>query len=282
VTAALVVARWTVTEAVSRRLVLAAVLLSVAFVGVFGLAFSVLYGKAAADTGEGETFPVFAATLLTVLGLYAVQFLAAFMALLLSTGAISGEVESGALHAVLARPLGRGQYLLGRWIASVALVSAYVVAMASSLLVIARAVAGYQPVDPVKAVALLVLETVVLLTAGLLGSSFLPTLANAVVLFSLFGLAWLGGIVEFIGQTFSNQALVNLGVVVSLVFPSDAIWRSASYYLQPPLFLGEAVASGGIPFAALTPPTAALLAWVLAYPVATLLAALRTFARRDL
>jgi Cu-processing system permease protein len=282
VSAALVVARWTVTEAVSRRLVLAAVLFSVAFVGLFGLAFSILYGRAEADIGEGATFPVFAATLLTVLGLYAVQFLAAFLALLLSTGAISGEAESGTLHAVLARPLGRGQYLLGRWAASVALVSVYVVAMAGSLLLIARAVAGYQPVDPVKAVALLVLETVVLLTAGLLGSSFLPTLANAVVLFSLFGLAWLAGIVEFIGQAFGNQTLVNLGVVVSLAFPSDAIWRSASYYLQPPLFLGEAVTQGGIPFAAVTPPTAALLAWVLAYPVATLLAALRTFARRDL
>jgi ABC-type transport system involved in multi-copper enzyme maturation permease subunit len=276
VTATLVVARWTVTEAVSRRLVLAAILLSAAFVGVFGLAFSILYGRAEAETGGDANFPVFAATLLTVLGLYAVQFLAAFLALLLSTGAISGEVESGTLHAVLARPLGRGQYLLGRWIASVALVSAYVVAMAGSLLLIARVVA------PVKAVALLVLETVLLLTAGLLGSSFLPTLANAVVLFSLFGLAWLGGIVEFIGQTFSNQTLANLGVVVSLVFPSDAIWRAASYYLQPPLFLGEAVTRGGIPFAALTPPTTALLLWVLAYPVATLLAALRTFARRDL
>jgi Sigma-70 region 2 len=115
-----------------------------------------------------------------------------------------------------------------------------------------------------------VLETVVLLTAGLLGSTFLPTLANAVVLFSLFGLAWLGGIVEFIGQTVANQTLANLGVAVSLLFPSDAIWRAASYYLQPPTFLGEAVGRGGIPFAALTPPTTALLA------------ALRTFARRDL
>jgi Cu-processing system permease protein len=275
----LVVARWTVAEAVSRRLVLAAVLLSIAFVGLFALAFSILYHRAEADTGnEGELFAVFAATLLTVLGLYAVQFLAAFLALLLSAGAISGEIESG----TLARPLGRGQYLLGRWIASVALVAVYVVVMAGSLLLVARLVAGYQPVDPLRALALLVLETVLLLTAGLLGSSFLPTLANAVVLFSLFGLAWLAGIVEFIGQSVSNQTLANLGIAVSLVFPSDAIWRAASYYLQPPTFLGEAVTRGGIPFAALTPPTTALLLWALAYPVATLLLALRTFARRDL
>jgi ABC-type transport system involved in multi-copper enzyme maturation permease subunit len=278
----LVVAGWSVTEAVSRRLVLAAIVLSAAFVGLFALAFTILYHKAETAPDAEGLFAVFAATLFTVMGLYAVQFLAAFLALLLSAGAISGEVESGTLQAVLARPLGRGQYLLGRWIASVALLTVYVVAMASSLLLVARLVAGYQPVDPVRAVALLVLETVLLLTAGLLGSSFLPTLANAVVLFSLFGLAWLAGIVEFIGQTVPNQTLSNLGVAVSLVFPSDAIWRSASYYLQPPAFLMEAVTRGGIPFAALTPPTPALLLWSLAYPVVTLLLALRTFARRDL
>jgi ABC-2 type transport system permease protein len=103
-----------------------------------------------------------------------------------------------------------------------------------------------------------------------------------VVLFSLFGLAWMGGIVEFVGDTVGNQTMVDLAVAVSLLFPSDAIWRAASYYLQPPTFLGVAVSRGGIPFAALTPPTAALLAWALAYPAAALLGALRTFARRDL
>ena len=102
------------------------------------------------------------------------------------------------------------------------------------------------------------------------------------VLFSLFGLAWMGGIVEFVGDTVGNQTMVDLAVAVSLLFPSDAIWRAASYYLQPPTFLGVAVSRGGIPFASLTPPTAALLAWALAYPAAALLGALRTFARRDL
>jgi ABC-type transport system involved in multi-copper enzyme maturation permease subunit len=278
----LIVARWTLLEAVRRRLVLAAVLLSAAFVVLFAVAFSILYGRARSVQDQDGVFLVFAGTLQTVLGLYAVQFLAAFLALLLSVGAISSEVESGTLHAVLARPLRRSEYLLGRWLASAGLLAGYVTVMATSLLLVARVVAGYQPVDPVRAVLLMVLEAVLLLTVGLLGSTFLPTLANGVVLFSLFGLAWMGGIVEFVGDTVGNQTMVDLAVAVSLLFPSDAIWRAASYYLQPPTFLGVAVGRGGIPFAALTPPTAALLAWALAYPAAALLGALRTFARRDL
>jgi len=278
----LIVARWTLLEAVRRRLVLAAVLLSAAFVVLFAVAFSILYGRARSLEDQDGVFLVFAGTLQTVLGLYAVQFLAAFLALLLSVGAISSEVESGTLHAVLARPLRRGEYLLGRWLASAGLLAGYVTVMATSLLLVARVVADYQPVDPVRAVLLMVLEAVLLLTVGLLGSTFLPTLANGVVLFSLFGLAWMGGIVEFVGDTVGNQTMVDLAVAVSLLFPSDAIWRAASYYLQPPTFLGVAVSRGGIPFASLTPPTAALLAWALAYPAAALLGALRTFARRDL
>jgi Cu-processing system permease protein len=278
----LIVARWTLLEAVRRRLVLAAVLLSAAFVVLFAVAFSILYGRARSVEDQDGVFLVFAGTLQTVLGLYAVQFLAAFLALLLSVGAISSEVESGTLHAVLARPLRRSEYLLGRWLASAGLLAGYVTVMATSLLLVARVVADYQPVDPVRAVLLMVLEAVLLLTVGLLGSTFLPTLANGVVLFSLFGLAWMGGIVEFVGDTVGNQTMVDLAVAVSLLFPSDAIWRAASYYLQPPTFLGVAVSRGGIPFASLTPPTAALLAWALAYPAAALLGALRTFARRDL
>jgi ABC-2 type transport system permease protein len=278
----LIVARWTLLEAVRRRLVLAAVLLSAAFVVLFAVAFSILYGRARSVEDQDGVFLVFAGTLQTVLGLYAVQFLAAFLALLLSVGAISSEVESGTLHAVLARPLRRSEYLLGRWLASAGLLAGYVTVMATSLLLVARVVAGYQPVDPVRAVLLMMLEAVLLLTVGLLGSTFLPTLANGVVLFSLFGLAWMGGIVEFVGDTVGNQTMVDLAVAVSLLFPSDAIWRAASYYLQPPTFLGVAVSRGGIPFASLTPPTAALLAWALAYPAAALLGALRTFARRDL
>jgi len=283
----LVVARWTVTEAVSRRLVLAAILLSVAFVGLFALAFSILYPKAQAEPDAEGIFAVFAATLLTVLGLYAVQFLAAFLALLLSAGAISGEVESGTLHAVLARPLSRLEYLLGRFLALAGLLTAYVLVMSGALLLCARIVAGYQPGDATRVVGLMILEVLILLAVSLLGSTVLPTLANGVVMLALFGLAWLGGIIGFIGSIPpGNELMANLGTAVGLLLPADAVWRGASFHALPPsLLVTSSFANGqdvGLPFASTAPIAPAMLAWALAYPAACLALAVAAFRRRDL
>lgn len=278
----LTIARFTLAEAVSRRLVLAGVALSLAFVGLFALGFAFLYAKAVEANDPDRLLAVFAATVQTVLGLYAVQFLAAFLALFLSVGAISSEADSGTLHAVLARPVSRSAYVLQRWLALAGLVSGYVTVMAGALLLVARLVAGYQPVDPFRAIALMVLEAVVLLSLGLAGSTRLPTLANGVAAFSLFGLAWLAGIIEFVGTVVSNPAMTKLGIAVSLAVPSDALWRGASYYLQSPAFLAGAVARGGIPFAALTPPAAPMVAWSALYALVLLFAAVLAFRRRDL
>lgn len=280
------VARWTIKEAVRRRLLVGLVALSAVFLSLFGVGFTLLYAKARTESGAEAFVGTLAATVLTVLGLYAVQFLAAFLALFLSVGAISADVDSALLHAVLARPITRTQYLLGRWLAFAALLVCYVVAMAGALLLIARAVAGYTPVGPLRALALLTLEVLLLVSVGMLGSTVLPTLGNGVLTFSLFGLAWLGGIVELIGSAVHNVGMANIGTGVALAFPSDALWRGASYFAQSPAFLAQTSAvgqvSGGIPFASTSPPTPAIVAWSVGYVLVVAVAARVAFARRDL
>ena len=61
-----------------------------------------------------------------MLGLYAVHFLSSFLALFLSVGAISSEIDSGTLHAVLARPIRRADVVVGRWLAYAGLIGVYV------------------------------------------------------------------------------------------------------------------------------------------------------------
>jgi Cu-processing system permease protein len=283
---ALHVAQWTIKEAVRRKLVIGLLMLSVVYVGLFCLGFRLLYDKAAENAGAEPLLDVLAANILTVLGLYAVQFLAAFLALFLSVGSISAEIESGMLHAVLSRPVTRAQYLFGRWLALVGLLVTYVATMAGALLVIARAVAGYQPVGAARALAMLTLQVVLLITVGLFGSTLLSTMANGVITFSLFGLAWLGGLIEFIGVGVKNDTMANIGTAVSLIFPSDALWRGASYYVQSSSFLAQTSAfgqfSGGIPFAANTPPTAKIVLWAIGYLLVLHVLARATFGRRDL
>jgi ABC-type transport system involved in multi-copper enzyme maturation permease subunit len=294
----LVVARWTVLEARRRRLLLAGVILSVAFVALFAVGFFLLYQEqqralvaenpavgAGAPAAREELLAI--STILVVLGLYGVQFLAALLGLFLGVASVSPEIDSGALHAVLARPLSRLEYLLGRFLALAGLLTAYVVVMSGSLLLIARIVAGYQPGDVTRVVGLMVLQVLILLAVSLLGSTVLPTLANGVVMLVLFGLAWLGGIIAFVATIPpGNELMANLGTAVSLLLPADAVWRGASYHVLPPSFL---VASSfaneenvGIPFASTQPLAPAMLAWALAYPVACLTLAVAAFRRRDL
>jgi Cu-processing system permease protein len=292
----LVVGRWTLLEARRRRLLLAGLVLSVAFVALFAVGFALLHAsqeRALAQEGafgggpEGREELLAMSTILVVLGLYGVQLLAALLGLFLGVASVSPEIDSGALHAVLARPLGRLQYLLGRFLALAGLLTAYVVVMSVALLLVARVVAGYQPGDAPRAVGLMVLEVLILLAVSLLGSTVLPTLANGVVMLALFGLAWLGGIIGFVSTIPpGNELLANLGTAVSLLLPADAVWRGASYHvLSPSLLAATSFAAGddvGLPFGSTAPMTPAMLAWALAYPLACLALAVAAFRRRDL
>jgi Cu-processing system permease protein len=296
----LVVARWTVLEARRRRLLLAGVVLSVAFVVVFALAFSLLYHSQERSlldpgaAGSGPAGPVspreqllVLSTVLVVLGLYGVQFLAALLGLFLGVASVSPEVDSGALHAVLARPISRLDYLLGRFLALAGLLTAYVVVMSGSLLLSARVVAGYEAGDATRAIGLMILEVLVLLAVSLLGSSVLPTLTNGVIMLALFGLAWLGGIVGFIGTIPpGNELMANLGTAVGLLLPADAVWRGASFHVLPSsLLIASSVAGRDgleLPFGSTTPIAPAMLGWAVAYPTLCLGLAVAFFQRRDL
>jgi ABC-type transport system involved in multi-copper enzyme maturation permease subunit len=214
---------------------------------------------------------------------YVVNYLASFLALFLSVGAVSGEIDAGTLHALLARPLRRSEFLLGRWLGYAAILAVYIVAMTGLVLLIARGISGYEVPGPGPALMLMLLEGVLLLTLSLFGSTLLSTLANGVVVFTLLGLAWLAGVIEFIGRLLDNETMLNVGTLVSLLLPSDALWRGASYSLQSPALLAvTGSARGGIPFFSSVPIATPLVVWAVGYVVVVLGGAILSFARRDL
>jgi Cu-processing system permease protein len=286
------IARFTLQEAISRRLILAGVVISLGYIGLFTLGFHFAYDKALENTSSTEarlSLGIAFATL-TLFGVYVVNYLASFLALFLSVGAISGEIDSGTLHAVLARPLKRSEFVIGRWLGYAVMISVYIVAMTGLILLVARLIAGYEVPDPTHALLLMLLEGVLLLTMSLFGSSLMPTLANGVVVFTLVGLAWLAGIIEFVGRLLQNapnttggDAMLNIGTAVSLLLPSDALWRGASYYLESPSLLAVlGVSRGGIPFFSPNPPAAALVVWSIGYVAVVLCGAVLAFRHRDL
>lgn len=279
------VARFTLHEVVSRRVILAGALISLAYIALFSLGFHIAHDKAFDNVQDVRTRVAVDAAIagLTLFGLYVVNYLACFLALFLSVGAISGEIDSGTLHAVLARPIRRCELVLGRWLAYGALMSVYVGVMVTAVVLVARWLAGYEVPDPARAGGLMILEAVVLMTLSLLGSTLLPTLANGVIVFTLLGLAWLAGIIESVGIALENDTLLNIGTATSLLVPSDALWRGASYYLQPPVLLAATGAGrGALPLVSDVPPATPLLIWAVLYAALALLTAMVVFSRRDL
>lgn len=282
----LLIARLTIKEAARKRLLVLAVAASVFFLAIFGVGLNLLFNEVksgAARSGGAAALFTYSA-LMTVMGFYFVNFLAGVSAIFVSVNAISAEIDSGTVHALLARPVRRRDVVLGKWLGYAAVLSAYVVAMTVGLLAIIFAVTGTMPPAPVATIALMVWTTILLLSMSILGGTFLSGLANGVGLFLLYGLAWLAGLVEGIGGLVHNQTMVNVGIVVSLIMPSDVMWRAASYYLQSPamVLLSGASASGLFPFASTDPPTPALLVYVLVYTVAALAGGVLVFSRRDL
>ena len=109
----------------------------------------------------------------------------------------------------------------------------------------------------------------------------LSAIAAGVVVIALYGAAWIAGIMELVGNLLDNSTLERIGVGVSLVIPSDALWRGASYYLQSPSIAATASANDTIPFAGNAAPSAVFIVWAMAYAVVWWMLADRWFRRRD-
>lgn len=285
---ALLIARYTLLEALRRRLLLAIVILSVAYLGLFALGFSLLHQEVARSMSPGDrsstTGLVAFSAFMTLMGFYALSFLSSLMALFASAGAISGEVDSGLLHAVLAKPISRRDIVLGKWIGQAGLITVYVTVMTAGMVLASQVAAGYSPPDAVLAAIYMIWSALILLSLGTLGGTFLPTLTNGVAVFLLFGLSRVAAIIEWMGGLVKSEAMVDVGIVVSLVMPSDALWQAASFYLLPQAIIIAMSASPtpAMPFASFSPPTTSMLMWSAGYVVAAVVGAIAIFNRRDL
>jgi ABC-type transport system involved in multi-copper enzyme maturation permease subunit len=214
---------------------------------------------------------------------YIVAFLGSLLAIFIAVGSIAGEVETGTILALAARPIRRWQIVAGKWAALALLVACYLVVVSAGVLALSQRSTAYVPPNPVGGIALIVLESVLLMSLTVLGSTALSTLTNGAVVFMLYGVAWVGGLVESIGSIFGNTAMINAGVVASLLVPSDALWKGASFHLQPvAMILAQNASPAANPFAAATPMTPPMLTYSLVYTAICVALAIRVFSARDL
>jgi len=280
---ALTVAALTLREASRRRVMLALAVLTAVLLALSGWGFSRLVAESGSDTlttGEARL----TASILLNLVMFALSLIAALGTAFLAGPTLSGETESGIALAVLARPVRRSAFLLGKWLGLVAFGAGFVVLAGLAQCLVVWATVGYWPPQPGVALALLAAETTVLLTLALLLSTAVSPMASGVVAVGLFGTTWVAGVVGSVGGTLGNEAVERVGTVSRVLVPTDGLWRGAMHGLQDPSALLLMGGDGGeaFPFLSSAPLTGTYLAWAAVWVVMIWALAAASFTRRDL
>ena len=276
----------TLRELMRRRLVLAVAVLMLVIVaftawGMHRLATAVVDGNPISEPAVRAT-----AAGIVILLAFLFSFVLALGAALVGAPAIGESIANGEILAVLARPVRRTEVVLGRWLGTLTALTLFVATAGGLELLVVRWMTGYVPPYPLMALAYLTGVASVVTTASIALATRVPALAAGIVSALMFGLAWIGGIVQSIGLALGNERLADAGTLVSLVFPSDALWRGALYALQPAVFgaiAANANANGNVnPFTVTSPPPTALLVWACGWIVVVVVAGVAAFRTRDL
>jgi Cu-processing system permease protein len=276
---ALAVARLTLLETRRRRLPWVMGGLGAAYVALLGLGLWFIHREiASSDAGEIATRA--AMSMFVVAGLYVVQFLVVVFSAVLAIDSLAAEVGSGTIQTLVTRPISRRAVLMGKVAGQIVVVSVFAAAMVTGALAVGRVVAGVRPPGAGAAVALISLEGVVVLAVGYLAGSRAGALATALAVFGLYGAALAGSWIERIGVFIGNTSAQYLGIAASLLLPTETLWQRAALGLMPPV-LRETVGLA-TPFTAANPPSAAMVAYAVAFAFAALAAAGALFERREL
>lgn len=276
---AFTIARLTFREASRRWILWVALLLGVVFLIVYGIGFNEIQKDISRQSGI-QPFLEFSEiyNFLLMAGLYAVNFLTVMMAVLTSVDTLSGEISSGTIHTLVSKPLQRWEILIGKWLGFACMLFLYLLLMGGGVLVTTYLLTSYVPPAPLKGIALMAFNTLVLLSVSILGGTSLSTLANGVLVFGLYGIAFIGGWIEQFGSFLNNQTAINIGIICSLIMPSEALWKRAAYEMQSPVV----AALGYSPFTTNSVPSPLMLVYAGLYMLVALILAIRLFSRRDL
>lgn len=282
----LIVAWLTLREAARRRLFIALLVITAASVALTGWGFAQVRDALPADALITSVERELIYGQLLVLVTFMFSFVLALSAVFIAAPIVAGELESGIALAILARPVRRSEYLLGRWLGVAGLVFAYAVGSGIVELLVVRVITGYGPPSAATAVAYLCAEALILLTLSILLSTRLSAITAGVIGVAIFGLAWIGGIVGGIGVALGEPGVARVGELSRLLLPTDGLWRGVAYHLEPALLLAAAEQAGpaaaAFPFFADAPPNPPYLAWCAAWVLLVLGLAIVSFRRREI
>jgi ABC-type transport system involved in multi-copper enzyme maturation permease subunit len=267
----------TLREAARRKILWTALLAAVLLLAIFAVALRFQVAEF-----EGRPMSPFVRyqveSGMLMVGLYTCDLLAVVMTILTSIDTLAGEISSGTIHAIATKPIARWQILAGKFLGFAAMVTVYVAITFWSTVAVAFAVTGVLPEHPVHGMVLIVVECLVALSVTFLLGTRFSTLTCGVLALGLEGVAFMGGWLEQVSGFSQSTQIVRLGVVSSLMMPTESLWRRAAYEMQTPL----AGSLSFSPFANVSIPSVTAVVYAGGYFVFILAAAMVSLNQRDL
>jgi ABC-type transport system involved in multi-copper enzyme maturation permease subunit len=293
--ALLLITRFTLQEAIRRRLFLAVIILSalllVVFIILLSVAINLFQSNSSANGGtlSPQLFLLSGGVFFDILMIWLVYLLSSLLTIVLTAGMISGEVEAGTFAVIVPKPISRTEIVIGKWLGSALILVVYTALMFFAFLAVIYWKTGYWPPQSFSALGTLELGMLALLGLTTMGSAFVPTIVNGAIVLVLFIGAPIASLVQFVVQVITpaqSQVLRNIATVINLIIPTDALWHGTSFFLLPsedvfPI-LGLSTNSFNTPFTSTQPVATALLIWVAFYILVLPLIATLRFQRRDL
>lgn len=275
---------WVITgltfkEAARRKILWAAFLLGLAFLVLYGLGLHTLMkSDPGAFSEANRLIRNQALGLPLVMALYAVNYLTVIMTVLTSVDTLAGEISSGTIQSIATKPIRRSEIMLGKWLGFAGMLTIYLLLMAGGVLAETYLLSGYVTPNISQGLLLMWIESLLLLSMTFLFGISFSTLATGVITFGLQSIAFIGGWIEQFGDMIHNQAAVKLGIVASLIMPSEVLWRRAVFEMQSPIVR----AVGMSPFNSASVPSLAMVIYAIVFAGIALMLALRRFSQRDL
>jgi ABC-type transport system involved in multi-copper enzyme maturation permease subunit len=289
-TAVATIAWYALQEALRRRVFLVVVLLTLVFLGLYWLGAREAYEESRSlgattevgDLGTVVDVDVLVGATMFGLAMFATLFLGTVLAVFLTLGAVRGDAERGLLQPLVVRPVGRAQFLLARFLGAAAVCMLYVLAVYGATMAITNAAGGWWPDELVRPGVQLAAGVVILVALSLLGSIFLSSTANGILVFMLFGAGLVGGLLGQIGEGLDSQTLRDVSDRVSWALPFEALYQDGLHRLtaESAGFTRFALSLG--PFGGAQVAGDNLPLWAATYLALVGVAAVAGFARRDL
>ena len=281
----LLLASVTIRESARRRLFIVVPVVTVVFMALYWLgnhhAFNFATGTTEGPRGLVDARSLAGASLVG-LSMFMTLFLASVLGVFLTMGAVRGDAESGLLQPFVVRPVRRHEILLARFVGAAAVAVPYALFLFGASVLVTGIIGDWWPTRPLIAGLELAVAITVVIALSLLGSIFLSTMANGVVVFMLYGAGLLAGLLGQLGKGLGSPGLQDTGTWMSWALPFEALYQGALNDLT----LGESGFTRIIvelgPLGGAEPATLALWVWTAAYLVIVALGASFAFSRRDL